>query len=367
MFAAIRETFAIERDDSLQLRDYPTLTHVVGFVRDRGTNLPAAAPAGVPSPPAAAAAAGGAGGGGPGGGRGAVGGVGEDRLPAGDAGSGPGSGGGPGRRHGEAGGGVRRDPGDVRDRAGRLAAAAGLPDADACGRVRPGPGDHPPGWWRRTPRRRRPRPPCRRSRCCPAAWRPPSRSRGGCPFRCSARPSTGAAPPGCGWTRPPASWSWPTRAAWATRWSASSASSASPCSQSPTRPTPRRWASGWPTSARTVRSRACTGCRPSTPRARSAELDLDAWHEALRIRVGLLYTTMRAVADGSPFLVAATRLGGQHGYDPAGAVNPLGGAVTGFAKAYAPGGRRRARQGGRPGAEPQDRGVGRAADRRDPA
>ncbi len=41
--------------------------------------------------------------------------------------------------------------------------------------------------------------------------------------------------------------------------------------------------------------------------------------------------------------------------------------VTGFAKAYAPGGRRRARQGGRPGAEPQDRGVGRAADRRDPA
>ena len=66
-----------------------------------------------------------------------------------------------------------------------------------------------------------------------------------------------------------------------------------------------------------------------------AELDLAAWHEALRIRVGLLYATMRAVADGSPFLVAATRLGGQHGYDPAGAVNPLGGAVTGFAKAYA--------------------------------
>ncbi len=98
-----------------------------------------------PPRPAAPAAAGGAGGGGPGGGRGAVGGVGEDRLPAGDAGSGPGSGGGPGRRHGEAGGGVRRDPGDVRDRAGRLAAAAGLPDADACGRVRPGPGDEPAG------------------------------------------------------------------------------------------------------------------------------------------------------------------------------------------------------------------------------
>ena len=35
---------AIQRDDTLQLRDYPTLTHVIGFVRDRGTNLPAAAP-----------------------------------------------------------------------------------------------------------------------------------------------------------------------------------------------------------------------------------------------------------------------------------------------------------------------------------
>ena len=54
VFAAIRETFAIERDDSLQLRDYPTLTHVVGFVRDRGTNLPAAAPPA--AAPAAAAA-----------------------------------------------------------------------------------------------------------------------------------------------------------------------------------------------------------------------------------------------------------------------------------------------------------------------
>ncbi len=144
VFAAIRETFAIERDDSLQLRDYPTLTHVVGFVRDRGTNLPAAAPAAAACSRRARRGCG-PGGGGPGGGRGVVGGVGEDGLPAGDAGSGPGSGGGPGRRHGEAGGGVRRDPGDVRDRAGRLAAAAGLPDADACGRVRPGPGHEPAG------------------------------------------------------------------------------------------------------------------------------------------------------------------------------------------------------------------------------
>ena len=35
VFAAIRETYGIARDDSLKLRDYPTLNHVVGFVRER--------------------------------------------------------------------------------------------------------------------------------------------------------------------------------------------------------------------------------------------------------------------------------------------------------------------------------------------
>ena len=35
VFASIRETYGIERDDALKLRDYPTLNHVVGFVRDR--------------------------------------------------------------------------------------------------------------------------------------------------------------------------------------------------------------------------------------------------------------------------------------------------------------------------------------------
>jgi 3-oxoacyl-(acyl-carrier-protein) synthase/NAD(P)-dependent dehydrogenase (short-subunit alcohol dehydrogenase family)/acyl carrier protein len=64
------------------------------------------------------------------------------------------------------------------------------------------------------------------------------------------------------------------------------------------------------------------------------ELDLAAWHEALRVRVKLLFVTMHALVDSAPFLVTATRLGGLHGYDPAGAVNPMGGAVTGFAKAY---------------------------------
>jgi acyl transferase domain-containing protein/acyl carrier protein len=35
VFAAIRELYGIERDDSLKLRDYPTLNHVVGFVLER--------------------------------------------------------------------------------------------------------------------------------------------------------------------------------------------------------------------------------------------------------------------------------------------------------------------------------------------
>jgi len=68
------------------------------------------------------------------------------------------------------------------------------------------------------------------------------------------------------------------------------------------------------------------------------DIDLSAWHEALRVRVKSLYTTMRTLYDqiSAPgtFLVSATRLGGQHGYDDAGAVVPLGGAVTGFTKAY---------------------------------
>ena len=68
------------------------------------------------------------------------------------------------------------------------------------------------------------------------------------------------------------------------------------------------------------------------------DLDLATWHEAVRVRVKSLYATMRAlyeqIAQPGTFLVSATRLGGQHGYDEAGAVAPLGGAVVGFSKAY---------------------------------
>ena len=69
-----------------------------------------------------------------------------------------------------------------------------------------------------------------------------------------------------------------------------------------------------------------------------AGMDLASWHEALWVRAKSLYTTMRVlfdqVAKPGTFLVSATRLGGQHGYDEAGAVAPLGGAVVGFTKTY---------------------------------
>ncbi len=68
------------------------------------------------------------------------------------------------------------------------------------------------------------------------------------------------------------------------------------------------------------------------------DLDAAAFHEAVQVCVKSLYTTMRTlyeqIAQPGTFLVSATRLGGQHGYDEAGAVAPLGGAVVGFSKAY---------------------------------
>jgi len=67
-------------------------------------------------------------------------------------------------------------------------------------------------------------------------------------------------------------------------------------------------------------------------------MDLAAWRDALRVRVKSLYSTMRAlyeqIATPDTFLVSATRLGGRHGYDEAGAFAPMGGAVAGFTKTY---------------------------------
>jgi len=68
------------------------------------------------------------------------------------------------------------------------------------------------------------------------------------------------------------------------------------------------------------------------------EMDLATWRELNRVRVKNLYATMRALYEAvsapGTFLVAGTRLGGLHGYGPEGASAPLGGAVTGFSKAY---------------------------------
>src|SRR5439155_18538635 len=62
-------------------------------------------------------------------------------------------------------------------------------------------------------------------------------------------------------------------------------------------------------------------------------LDPAGWREALRRRVKNLYATVRGCSS-APFLISATRLGGYFGYDEAGATAPLGGAVSGFTKAY---------------------------------
>ncbi len=67
-------------------------------------------------------------------------------------------------------------------------------------------------------------------------------------------------------------------------------------------------------------------------------MDLGQWREANRQRVKNLYTAARALYEAinrpGTFLTAATRLGGLHGYGPDGATAPLGGGVSGFIKAY---------------------------------
>ena len=64
----------------------------------------------------------------------------------------------------------------------------------------------------------------------------------------------------------------------------------------------------------------------------------ESWHAAIDARVKAMYRTMRTlfgqISAPGTFLVSATRLGGRHGYDDAGATAPMGGAVTGFTKAY---------------------------------
>jgi NAD(P)-dependent dehydrogenase (short-subunit alcohol dehydrogenase family) len=67
--------------------------------------------------------------------------------------------------------------------------------------------------------------------------------------------------------------------------------------------------------------------------------DLGQWRRQLELRVKLLHAAARALYDDlarpGAFLISGTRLGGRHGYDAAGALSPMGGAVTGFTKAFA--------------------------------
>ncbi len=75
------------------------------------------------------------------------------------------------------------------------------------------------------------------------------------------------------------------------------------------------------------------------PEGPLTSLDAGDWSEGLRLRVKLLAVAMRALAEdvGAPgtFLVSGSRLGGRHGYDSAGATSVMGGAVTGFTKSLA--------------------------------
>jgi len=67
-----------------------------------------------------------------------------------------------------------------------------------------------------------------------------------------------------------------------------------------------------------------------------SSMNLATWREALRVRIKCLYVTAKAlyqpIGAAGGFLMAATCMGGQHGYDEAGAISPLGGAVVGFTK-----------------------------------
>jgi malonyl CoA-acyl carrier protein transacylase len=67
------------------------------------------------------------------------------------------------------------------------------------------------------------------------------------------------------------------------------------------------------------------------------DIEYKEWKALTHNRIKLLYHTMRQLellGQKGLFLVSATRLGGHFGYDEKGALAPLGGAVSGFTKAY---------------------------------
>ena len=79
-----------------------------------------------------------------------------------------------------------------------------------------------------------------------------------------------------------------------------------------------------------------TGLDPSPA---IAEIEPATWQELNRRQIGLLCAVTRALYEAlgqaGTFLITATRMGGLHGYEPAGAISPIGGAITGFTKTIA--------------------------------
>ena len=69
-----------------------------------------------------------------------------------------------------------------------------------------------------------------------------------------------------------------------------------------------------------------------------AEMDDATWQESVDLRIKALYEAAKPLyhqlQSCEHFIVAATRLGGRHGYDDTGATNPLGGGVCGFVKSF---------------------------------
>ncbi|MGB5658157.1 MAG: SDR family NAD(P)-dependent oxidoreductase [Thermoanaerobaculia bacterium] len=68
-----------------------------------------------------------------------------------------------------------------------------------------------------------------------------------------------------------------------------------------------------------------------------SDLTAEEWQQAVTRSVKLLFWTAKelydSLAHGGSFFISATRLGGRHGYDEAGAWAPLGGGVAGLTKA----------------------------------
>ncbi len=242
LFAQVRETYGIERDESLQLRDYPTLNHVIGFVRDRMPQPTAADPVAATAPAettvttvttvtTAAAPA-------------------PAEAPADDAGF------------------PRRVPVPV---------------------VRP-----------------------------PLDWFPPTGVRLEAGSRVVILPDRGGVAEALS-------------AALAGRGVEVLRTDAAGDSE-----TVAAQVAAWLAAGRVDGLYALAGLDNEAP---IADLDLDAWHDGLHRRVKVLGAATRALydalGDGGSFLVAATRNGGAHGYDESGARSAMAGAVSGFTKAIA--------------------------------